>query len=60
MLRRTLERRIAALEAIRSPRGARKVIVCGDGCEKSDVDPAEIDDSTVVVRVEYEDAPIPH
>jgi hypothetical protein len=53
-VRRTLERRIAALEAIRSPSGPQKVIVCGDGCEKSDVDPAEIDDNTVVVRIEYE------
>ena len=58
-MRRTLERRIAALEAIRSPRGTRKVIVYGDGCEKSDVDAAEIDDNTVVVRIEYEDVPIP-
>ena len=58
-MRRTLARRIASLEAIRSPHGARKVIVCGDGCEKGDVDPAEIDDDTIVVRVEYADVPIP-
>ena len=55
----TLERRIAALEANRSPRGPRKVIVCGDGCEKSDVDLAEIDEDTIVVRVENVDVPIP-
>ena len=59
-MRRILERRIAALEAIQSPRGARKVIVCSDGCEKSDVDPLEIDDNTVVIRIEYQDVPILH
>jgi hypothetical protein len=58
-VRRTLESRIAAPEAIRSPRGPRKVIVCGDGCEKGEADAAEVDDDTVVVRIEYVDVPIP-
>ena len=37
------------------PVSREKVTVCGDGCERSDVEGrAEVDDNTIVVRVEYE------
>lgn len=55
---RNLCRRVSALEGRRAPRFPQRVVVRYEG-QEPDPSEAEIDENTLLVLVEYVDAPLP-